>query len=134
MGLFEKNVQLVISQVRKWVLNRGSRAKTIWRRSIPKILPSVNGGLVRLHGLTPTEIILGFVPEWKITQKNAHEVIPDITNETTRQATPEEVYEIEEEPEELRIERMIDRKEEQRTFAVGSISENHTRQEEKTRA
>ena len=43
VGLVERNVQLVISQVRKWVLDRGPGAKTIWGRSIPEILPSVNG-------------------------------------------------------------------------------------------
>ncbi len=67
-------------------------------------------------------------------QRSGHEVIPDITNETTREATSEEVYKIEEGPEGLRIGRMIDRREEQRTFAVQSISESHTRQEGITRA
>ncbi len=127
-------MQLVISQVRKWMLDRGPGAKTIWGRSNPEILPSVNGRLVRLYRFTPSEIIVGFVPEWKITQMSAHEVIPDITNETTREATPGEVYEIEERPVGLILKRIIDGKEEQRTFAVRSISENHTRQERKTRA
>ena len=43
VGLVERNVQLVISQVRKWVLDRGPGAKTIWGRSIPEIIPSING-------------------------------------------------------------------------------------------
>ena len=124
-------MQLVISQVKKWMLDRGPGAKTIWGRSNPEILPSVNGRLVRLHRFTPSEIIVGFVPEWKITQRSAHEVIPDITNETTREATPREVYGIEERPVGLMLKRIIDGKEEQRTFAVRSISENHTRQEGK---
>lgn len=63
VGLVERNVQLVISQVRKWVLDRGPGAKMIWRRSIPEIIPSINGRLVRLHGFTPSEIMLGYVPE-----------------------------------------------------------------------
>ncbi len=116
------------------MLDRGPGAKTIWVQSIPEILPSVNGRLVRFHGFTPAEIMLGFVPEWKIKQRSAHKVIPDIMNETTREAAPGEIYEIEEGPEELKIERMIDRREERRTFAVRSISENHARQEEKIRA
>ena len=78
--------------------------------------------------------MLRFVPEWKVTHRNAQQVAPDITHETTREATPGEIYEIEEGPEGLRIERMIDRRGEQRTLAVRSISENHTRQEGKTRA
>ena len=134
MGLVEKNVQLVISQVRKWVLDRGPGAKTIWGRSISIILPLVNGRLVRLHGFTPAEIMLGFVPKWKVTHRNAQQVAPDIMYETTQETTPEEIYEIEKGPEGLKIERMIDRRGEQRTLAVQSISENHTRQEGKTRA
>ncbi len=49
-----------------------------------------------------------------------------------REATQGEVYKIEEEPDGLKIEKMIDRREEQRTFAVRSISENHAGQEAKT--
>ena len=134
MGLVERNVQLVISQVRKWVLDRGPGAKTIWGRSIPKILPSVNGRLVRLHGFIPAEIMLGFIPKWKVTHRNVQQVAPDIMHETTRETTLGEIYEIEEGPKRLKIEKMIDRRGEQRTLAVRSISENHTRQEEKTRA
>ncbi len=42
VGLVKRNVQLVISLVKKWVLDRGPGAKTIWGCSIPKILPSMN--------------------------------------------------------------------------------------------
>ena len=42
--------------------------------------------------------------------RNAHEVISDIKNETTREATTGEVYEIEEGSEGLRIERMINKR------------------------
>ena len=48
--------------LRKWtykVLDRGPGAKTIWGRSIPKILALINGQLVRLHGFSPAEILLG---------------------------------------------------------------------------
>ena len=100
------------------MLDRALRAKTIWGQSISEILPSVNGRLVRLHGFTPAEIMLRFVPEWKILHKSGHEVILDITNETTREATSRKVSKMEERPEGLRIERMIDRKKEPRTFAV----------------
>ena len=63
VGLVERNVQLVSSQVRKWVLDRGPGAKMNWGRIIPEILPPINGRLIRLHGFTPGEIMLGFVPE-----------------------------------------------------------------------
>ena len=82
-------------------------------RELPLRLPLINGRLVRLHGFTPAEIMLGFVPEWKVTRGNAQEIMPDITHGTMREATPGEVEEIEEGPEELRIEEMIDRREEQ---------------------
>ena len=100
------------------MLDKGPGANTIWECSIPEILLLMNSGLVCLYGFTPVEIMLGFVPKWKITEKSVHEVIPDITNETTQKATQEEVYKIEEGPEGLKIERPIDRKEEQQTFAV----------------
>ena len=64
--------------------------------------------------------MLGFVPKWKVTHRNTKQVAPDITHETTREATPGEIYEIEEGPEGLRIEKIIDRRGEQRTLAVRS--------------
>ena len=51
-------MQLIISQVRKWVLDRELGAKTIWERSIPEILPPLNDKQVRLHKFTPADIIL----------------------------------------------------------------------------
>ena len=127
VSLVERNMQLVISQVRKWVLDRGPRAKTIWGRSIPEILPSVNGRLVRLHGFTPAEIMLGFVPKWRVVYGNTPEVVPGPIAEALQR-------DIDELKEGLRIERLVDRRDEQRTLAVRSISENHTRLEGKTRA
>ena len=127
-------MQLVISQVKKWVLDRGPGAKTIWGHRIPEIIPLINGRLVRLHDFTPSEIMLGYVPEWKVISREMQEFIPGITPETIREATLGEVEELEEGPDGLKIERMIDRREEQRILVVRSISENHTRQEGKTRA
>ena len=49
VGLVERNVELVISQVRKWILDWGPGVKTNWGRSIPEILPPINGRLIRLH-------------------------------------------------------------------------------------
>ena len=118
IDLVKKNVQLVISQVRKWVLYRGLGVKTVWGRSIPKILPSVNGQLVCLHGFTLVENMLGFLLEWKVTYRNAQRIASDIIHETTREAIPGETDEIGEGPEGLRIERIIDRRGEQQTLAV----------------
>ena len=132
MGLVKRNVQLVISQVKKWVLDRGPGAKTIWGCSIPKILPSVNGWLVRLHGFTLAEIMLGFVPEWRITK--THRDTSEVPPRFIEKALQEDVDEMEEGLEGLRIEKLIDRRNERRTLAVRSLSENHIRQERKTRA
>lgn len=63
VGLVKGNVQLVISQVRKLVLDWGPGVKMIWGHNIPKILPSVNNQLIHFYGFTPTEIMLGFVPK-----------------------------------------------------------------------
>lgn len=65
MGLVDRNVQLVTSQVRKWVLAKGPRAKVVWSKSLPEVLPSINGRLIRIHEFTPSEILMGHVPEWK---------------------------------------------------------------------
>lgn len=134
VGLVERNMQLVISQVRKWVLERGPGAKPIWGRSIPGIMPSIDGRLVRLHGFTPAEIILGFVPEWKVTHAVAQEVTPEGAHGLIEEAIQRDGDEMEEGPERLRIEKLVERRDEQQTLAVRSISENHTRQEGKTRA
>lgn len=64
-GVVERNMQLVIIQVRKWVLNQGPGAKTIWGRSIPDIMPLINDRLVRLHGFISAKTMLGFVTDWK---------------------------------------------------------------------
>lgn len=74
------------------------------------------------------------MPGWKVTHREAQEVRSDITHGTMTEATPGDAEEVEEGPDGLKIERMINRREEQRTLAVRSISENHTRQEGKTRA
>ena len=50
------------------------------------------------------------------------------------EALQEDVDVMEEGPDGLRIERLVERREERRTLAVRSISENHTQQEGKTRA
>lgn len=57
----KKNIQLVISQVKKWVLDKGLGAKTSWEYSIPKILLSINGRLICLYNFIFLEIMLGFV-------------------------------------------------------------------------
>ena len=80
----------------------GPGAKIIWGRSIPKILPLINGQLVRLHGLNPAEIMLEFAPKRK--------TIGGHTPELLREVIQGEVEELEESPEGLLIGRMMDQK------------------------
>ena len=134
MGSVERKVQLVISQVGKWVLDRGPGADTIWGRSIPEIMFLINGRLVRLHSFTPAEIMLGFVAEWTITHTDAQAVSPGVAQGLTEETVQGDLNEMDKGPEELRIERMVGREGGQRALAVKSISENHTQQEGKTRA
>lgn len=74
--------------------------------------------------------MLGFVPEWRVVQGNT----PEVTAGPVAEALQRDVDEMEEGPEGLRIERLVDRPDERQTLAVRSISENHTRLEGKTRA
>lgn len=85
----------------------GTWSKNDWGRSIPEILPSVNGRLFRLHGFTPSEIMLGYAPEWKVTHGKAQKVMPGNTHGVMQEVTRGEVEEMEEGPEGLNIERMI---------------------------
>lgn len=68
------------------MLNRGSGAKTIWRLRKPKILPLMNGRLIRLHGFTRAKFMLICVPEWKVMHGEAQEVMPDITHRAMQEA------------------------------------------------
>ncbi len=97
-GVVERNMQLVIIQVRKWVLNQGPGAKTIWGRSIPDIMPSINDRLVRLHGFTSAKTMLGFVTDWKAMNANAPGVTPGLIEETLQK----DIDEMGEGPEELK--------------------------------
>ena len=109
--------------LKRWtykVLDWGPGAKTIWGRSIPKILPLMNGQLVRLHGFIPAEIMLVGTSE--------------VAQGVIEEATQGDVNEMEEGPEGFIIERLVDRRDERRTLAVRPILENHTRQEGKPRA
>lgn len=54
--------------------------------------------------------MLGFVPERKVTHKIAQQIVSDITHVTIWEPKPGEIYKIEKRSEELKIERMIDRR------------------------
>lgn len=85
VGLVERNVQLVLAQIRRWCAERGPRARLSWGRSIPQIMPNINGRLLRIHGFTPAEILMGYKPEWKIA---TNETATDVASEVIDVATP----------------------------------------------
>lgn len=68
--------------------------------------------------------MLGFVPEWRVTKthKDSQKEVPDVEEE----ALKEDVDMMEKGPYGLRIERLVDGREEQQTLAVRSISEYYT--------
>lgn len=68
--------------------------------------------------------MLRYNPKQKVTNRKTQEFIHGIISEIIQKATQKQ----------LKIEKIIDKREEQQTFAVQSISENHTRQEGKTQA
>ncbi len=68
--------------------------------------------------------MLGYVPEWKVTGSET----------PIREVTSKGIEELKKGADGLIIERMVEKREEQQTFTVRSISENHTRQEKITRA
>lgn len=104
----EDHDQLSLKRWTYKVLDCGPGAKTIWGRSTPEILPLINDRLVHLDGFSPAEIMLGFVPKWKVMQRHVKETWPDIRHGATQEAIQMEVEEIEEGPEGLLIERMMD--------------------------
>lgn len=59
--------------------------------------------------------------------------MPEVEHEFIEEAVQGDMDEMEEGPEQLRIERLVDRRDKRRTLAVQAISENHTRQEGKAR-
>ncbi len=74
--------------------------------------------------------MFGFVPKWKAKQGHAQETRPDIRG-FSQEAKQGDIEEIEEGPEELLIEKIMDENgrkwEEQQAFMVQSLSENHTK-------
>lgn len=80
------------------------------------------------------KIMLVCVLEWKVTHPDAQGITPEVAHEFIEEAVQGDMDEMEEGPEQSRIERLVDRRDKRRTSAVRAISENHTRQEGKARA
>lgn len=64
VGMIERMVQLVASQIRKWVIERGPTSRVFWNRALSEAVLAINTRLVRTHGFHPADMMLGYVPEW----------------------------------------------------------------------
>lgn len=120
VGLVERNVQLFTSQLRKWVLDRGPAAKMFWGRAIPEIMPAINSRLVRLHGFTPANILLGYSPEWKVTRDRP-------PGEERNLSAPDAL-------DEVLTTQWMDLRDESRNTATQRMSQNNTTVEHKPKA
>ncbi|SLM37532.1 Ribonuclease H-like domain [Lasallia pustulata] len=61
VGLIERNVQLVLSQLRARCIAAGTPGS--WSRYIPEIALSINTRLIQVHGYSPAELLLGYKPK-----------------------------------------------------------------------
>ena len=48
---------------------KGPQAKRIWGGAVPQIMPNINGRLLRIHGFTPAELMMGYNPEWTVFEQ-----------------------------------------------------------------
>ena len=65
VGLAERTVQLVVSQLRKWCREKGPAATRIWSKALPHVTLNINTRLVRTYGYSPTELMFGYNPKWQ---------------------------------------------------------------------
>lgn len=108
--LVKKIMQLIIYQVRKCVLDKRFGAKTSWRRSILQILLPINSRLICLYGFIPIKIILRFVLKWKITK--IYRDTTKIMLGVIKKAWQKNMDVRKKRSDELKIEKLVDRKEE----------------------
>ncbi|TAQ83554.1 hypothetical protein B7494_g8120 [Chlorociboria aeruginascens] len=64
VGLAERMVQMVGSQLRKWAIEKGPNAIQFWGHAIGEIALCINTRLVRTHGFSPADMMLGYFPTW----------------------------------------------------------------------
>lgn len=60
--------------------------KMIWGRSISKILQLINDQPVCLDGFFPVEIMLRYVPKWKIIYEKTQDIMLGITHRAIQEA------------------------------------------------
>jgi hypothetical protein len=62
VGLVERNVQLMMSQLRKRSIDSGLQTPP-WGTYVPESTASINTRLIRVHGYSPAQILLGYTPK-----------------------------------------------------------------------
>ena len=117
VGLIERNVQLTSSQIRKWVMDRGPQAKKYWGRSLPEVALNINTRLLRMHGFTPSQILMGYTPEWNVRYRNTEQA-PNLSGHTG--------------PEDLTA--YFEGREEERQRVIGTIGASNSKLERQLRA
>lgn len=62
VGLSERNVQLVTARIRAFGLENDAQGITYWSTCLPAATVAINTRLMKVHGHTPAELLLGFNP------------------------------------------------------------------------
>ena len=89
VGLIERSVQLVASQLRKWVIERGPQSARFWNYACPEITLAINTRYVRTKGFTPAEFLFGFTPTWLRKPEPRQEPVSQEDKEASFQSYPE---------------------------------------------
>lgn len=127
VGQAERTVQLASSQLRRYVIERGKQGRDAWGTAIPQISLNINTRLIRIHGFSPAQILLGYQPEYDkgVLSRGTHQWA-DLSQQPDQQIT-----------EQLRANELnfrIERRLEDRDNAVMAIGRNAERMERIQRA
>ena len=87
MGLVECTVQLVVSQVHKWVLIKGLESWNFWGMAILQMMLNINTRLIWIYGFTLTELMFGYKPQW-----NCHDLDNGLYNFSDLEDYPDQPW------------------------------------------
>jgi hypothetical protein len=121
VGLVERSVQLVRSRLTAHAIERGPIGKKQWGLAIPQAMLSINSRLVKIHGFTPGEIMLGYQPRG-IWQRQ-------LENEERLDNMTEAEIQREEEKAHLVYGLRMERRDEQREAANTTVARNQKKLE-----
>ena len=61
----------------------GNSEQSYWGRALPEVMPNINGRLLRVHGYTPSEILLGYNATWKYEPNNSPDIVGPVESKST---------------------------------------------------